>query len=157
MVDAAGSVAGVLSVEVIGHALKTDPEQVRSGADSLLAEESMTLPLAQVQLRDRSADDASCVADNGLCPDWIVDNFDRYVDPFFEHVFLTVVSLAIGFAISFALALLAHRRRWLVAPDHPGHRDPVHDPEPGGLLPAAADHRARAAPRRSSRWWPTRC
>ena len=75
----------------------------------------MTSLLAQVQLRDRSSED-SCVADNGLCPEWIVDNFDRYVDPFFEHVFLTVVSLAIGFAISFALALLAHRRRWLVAP-----------------------------------------
>ena len=29
----------MLSVEVIGHALKTDPEEVPSGADSLLAEE----------------------------------------------------------------------------------------------------------------------
>ena len=40
VVDARGHVAGVLSVEVIGHALKADPEQVRSGADSLLAEDS---------------------------------------------------------------------------------------------------------------------
>jgi osmoprotectant transport system permease protein len=72
--------------------------------------------LAQVQIQDRSKDDASCVADNGFCPDWIVDNFDRYVDPFMQHVFLTVVSVAIGFAISFALALIAHRRRWLIAP-----------------------------------------
>jgi osmoprotectant transport system permease protein len=71
--------------------------------------------LAQVQLRDRSSEQ-SCVADNGLCPDWIADNFDRYVDPFFEHLYLTVASLAIGFAISFALAILAYRRRWLVAP-----------------------------------------
>ena len=39
VVDAQGQVAGVLSVEVIGHALKADPEQVPSGADSLLAEE----------------------------------------------------------------------------------------------------------------------
>jgi osmoprotectant transport system permease protein len=31
-------------------------------------------------------------------------------------VYLTVVSVAVGFAISFGLALLAHRRRWLVAP-----------------------------------------
>ena len=76
----------------------------------------MTAPLAQVELRDRSSGEASCVADNGFCPGWIADNFDRYVDPFFEHVFLTVVSVAIGFAISFALALLAHRRRWLVGP-----------------------------------------
>jgi osmoprotectant transport system ATP-binding protein len=39
VVDARGGVAGVLSVEVIGHALKADPESVASGADSLLAEE----------------------------------------------------------------------------------------------------------------------
>ena len=40
VVDAQGQVAGVLSVEVIGHALKSDPEDVPSGADSVLAEES---------------------------------------------------------------------------------------------------------------------
>jgi osmoprotectant transport system ATP-binding protein len=39
VLDARGRVAGVLSVEVIGHALKTDPADVPSGADSLLAEE----------------------------------------------------------------------------------------------------------------------
>jgi osmoprotectant transport system permease protein len=72
--------------------------------------------LAQVQLRDRSTGEASCVADNGFCPDWIVDNWERYRDPFLQHVFLTVVAVAIGFAISFGLALLAHRRRWLVGP-----------------------------------------
>lgn len=72
--------------------------------------------IAQVQIRERSGDDASCVADNGFCPDWIADNLDRYVDPFFEHVYLTVVSVAIGFAISFALALIAYRRRWLIPP-----------------------------------------
>jgi len=73
--------------------------------------------LAQVQLHNRSGGGASCVADNGFCPGWIVDNFtDRYVDPFFQHVYLTVVSVAIGFAIAFALALLAHRRRWLIGP-----------------------------------------
>lgn len=73
-------------------------------------------PLAQVELRDRASGDASCIADNGFCPGWIVDNLDRYVDPFVQHVYLTVVAVAIGFAISFSLALLAHRRRWLVAP-----------------------------------------
>ncbi|HYP48019.1 MAG TPA: ABC transporter permease, partial [Thermoleophilaceae bacterium] len=75
------------------------------------------LVIAQgLQTRDRSESGGSCVADDGVCPDWIADNFDRYVDPFFEHVFLTVVSLAIGFAIAFALALLAYRRRWLIGP-----------------------------------------
>ena len=39
VVDAHGRVAGVLSIEVIGHALKTDPGTVPSGADSLLVED----------------------------------------------------------------------------------------------------------------------
>jgi osmoprotectant transport system permease protein len=72
------------------------------------------LPLAQLQIRDETEE--SCVADNGFCPDWIAENFDRYVDPFWEHVYLTMVSVAIGFAIAFALALLAYRRRWLIPP-----------------------------------------
>jgi len=33
-----------------------------------------------------------------------------------EHVVLVVLSVVIGFAIAFALALVAHRRRWLVGP-----------------------------------------
>ncbi len=70
--------------------------------------------LAQVEIRDRS--EGTCVSDNGFCPDWIAENLDRYVDPFFEHVVLTVVAVAIGFAIAFALALLAYRRRWLISP-----------------------------------------
>lgn len=70
-------------------------------------------------VQDRSADasgEAGCVARDGVCPSWIADNFDRYTGPLGEHVLLTVVALAVGFAISFALALLAHRRRWLVTP-----------------------------------------
>jgi osmoprotectant transport system permease protein len=70
--------------------------------------------LAQLQTRDRTGED--CVADNGVCFDWIVDNFDRYVTPFWEHVYMTVVSVAIGFVIAFSLALIAHRRRWLIPP-----------------------------------------
>jgi osmoprotectant transport system permease protein len=70
--------------------------------------------IAQLDVRDRSG--ADCVADNGICPGWIADNFDRYVDPFWQHVFLTLASVAIGFAIAFSMALLAHRRRWLVGP-----------------------------------------
>jgi osmoprotectant transport system permease protein len=72
--------------------------------------------IAGVEIRDRSGDGGSCVADNGFCPSWIADNFDRYTGPLGHHVVLTVVSVAIGFAISFGLALLAHRRRWLVGP-----------------------------------------
>jgi osmoprotectant transport system permease protein len=74
----------------------------------------MSLLLAQVEIRDRSED--TCVSDNGFCPDWIVDNLDRYVTPFFQHVLLTVVAVAIGFAIAFILAVIAYRRRWLINP-----------------------------------------
>jgi osmoprotectant transport system permease protein len=74
----------------------------------------MSLELAQLRIREETAD--SCVADNGFCPGWIADNFDRYVDPFWEHVYLTVVAVGIGFAISFALAIVAYRRRWLINP-----------------------------------------
>ncbi|HEV3376888.1 MAG TPA: ABC transporter permease [Thermoleophilaceae bacterium] len=73
----------------------------------------MSSLFAQLEIRERTD---SCVSDNGFCPDWIVDNFDRYVDPFFEHVYLTVVAVAIGFAISFTLALIAYRRRRLINP-----------------------------------------
>ena len=70
--------------------------------------------LAQVEIHKRTED--TCVSDNGFCPGWIADNFDRYVDPFFQHVLLTVVAVGIGFLISFTLALVAYRRRWLINP-----------------------------------------
>ena len=56
------------------------------------------------------------MASNGFCPDWIVENLDRYWTPLLEHVYLTVVPVAIGFVISMGLAILAHRRRWLTGP-----------------------------------------
>lgn len=74
----------------------------------------MTALLAQIQFRERRGE--TCEARNGFCPDWIADNFDRYIDPFWQHVFLTVTSVAIGFVLAFALALLAHRKRWLIPP-----------------------------------------
>ena len=70
--------------------------------------------LAQVEIRERSGD--SCIARNDFCPGWIVEHFDRYTHPLVEHLFLTVEAVAFGFAIGFALALLAHRRRWIVGP-----------------------------------------
>lgn len=74
----------------------------------------MTSLLAQIQFQERKGE--TCEAKNGFCPDWIAENWDRYVDPFWQHVFLTVTSVAIGFVLAFALALLAHRKRWLIAP-----------------------------------------
>jgi osmoprotectant transport system permease protein len=72
--------------------------------------------LAQLEIHNRQSGSGGCVADNGICPDWIADNFDRYLTPLWQHVYLTLVSVAIGFAIAFGLALLAHRRRWLAPP-----------------------------------------
>ena len=69
--------------------------------------------LGAVQIHERAS---SCVSNNGFCPDWIVHNFGRYEQPLLEHVYLTLVSLAIAFVIAFALALAAHRRRWLIGP-----------------------------------------
>lgn len=74
----------------------------------------IALPSAQVQIRERTGE--GCVAENGFCPDWIAENLYKYWTPLLEHVFLTVVSVGIGFAIAFSLALLAHRRRWLTGP-----------------------------------------
>ena len=74
----------------------------------------LELVLAQLDIRSRRG--GTCVSEDGFCPDWIVDNLDRYVEPLVQHVFLTVVSVALGFAISFVLALLAHRRQWLKPP-----------------------------------------
>jgi osmoprotectant transport system permease protein len=73
------------------------------------------LPLAQLQIQKPGGSDA-CAASNGFCPDWIVDNIDRYWTPLLEHIYLTVVPVAIGFVIAMGLAILAHRRRWLTGP-----------------------------------------
>ena len=48
--------------------------------------------------------------------DWISDNTDRIAEALREHVYLTVVSMLVGLVISFALALLARRWRWLQTP-----------------------------------------
>jgi len=63
---------------------------------------------------------SSCVQNNGtFCWDWFTQNWSSRVDfqaRLVEHVELTVIAVVIGFAISFVLAVLAHRARWVVAP-----------------------------------------
>ena len=59
---------------------------------------------------------SDCEENNGFCPNWIAHNWHRYEHPFWQHVYLTVVAVALGFAIAGALALVAYRRRWLIAP-----------------------------------------
>lgn len=76
------------------------------------------VPAAQVDpsfFEDRS--NPGCVQENGLfCFDWAAENIDRYVDPTLQHLYLVTVSVVIGFAVAFALALLSHRHRWLQPP-----------------------------------------
>jgi osmoprotectant transport system permease protein len=59
---------------------------------------------------------SDCVSNDGFCPGWIADNWQRYTHPFWQHVYLTVIAVAIGFAIATGLAIVAHRRRWLIPP-----------------------------------------
>ncbi len=79
----------------------------------------MELPLAQINedfFQDRSESD--CIVDNGtFCASWAIDNFsDRYLPDALEHIALVAISVALGFVIAMGLALLSHRRRWLVPP-----------------------------------------
>ena len=68
-------------------------------------------------VRDPDDPNTSCVADNDtVCVSWAIDNFDRYVTPFLEHLVLVSLSVVFGFLIAFALGLISHRRRWLVPP-----------------------------------------
>ena len=145
----AGAWSGVLSVEIIsalpelargdGAARPTRPSASTPDADARLGR-------ARARRRSRSATAAATAASRrtSFCPGWIVDNFDRYTDPLARaHLYLTVASVAIGFVIAFALALLARRRRWLVGPIV-GLTGVLYTlPSLARLLPAAADHRPR--------------
>jgi osmoprotectant transport system permease protein len=71
---------------------------------------------AQVEIRDRSGPPSCEQANDFFCPGWAVENFDRYVDPTLEHLVLVGASIGAGFLIALALALLAHRFRWLSTP-----------------------------------------
>ncbi|HEX5929381.1 MAG TPA: ABC transporter permease [Solirubrobacterales bacterium] len=67
--------------------------------------------------KERSSDTLPCQATDALfCWDWARENIDRYGTPTVQHVELVVISVLLGFAVAFALSLLAHRRRWLQPP-----------------------------------------
>ncbi|MEO5575070.1 MAG: ABC transporter permease [Gaiellaceae bacterium] len=61
---------------------------------------------------------SDCIAENRLfCVDWVRDNWDPVLQPaLVEHVQLTVIAVSIGFAISLAAALAAHRLRYVERP-----------------------------------------
>ena len=72
---------------------------------------------------------------------WVGDHLGALLSRTIQHLELAAIAVAFGFAISFGLALLVD----LVAADLPAdqrdRRDPVHDPEPGGLRRPGLDHR----------------
>jgi osmoprotectant transport system permease protein len=84
----------------------------------MLSDLAVLLPIAQNGdgfVRDPAESGTSCVAENDtVCIGWALDNIDRYVTPTLEHLELVVLSVGIGFMLAFAMALLSHRRRWLV-------------------------------------------
>jgi osmoprotectant transport system permease protein len=68
--------------------------------------------------RERSSGTLPCQAKEThlFCWDWAKENIDRYGTPTLQHLEIVVLSVVIGFAIAFALALLAHRRHRLQSP-----------------------------------------
>jgi osmoprotectant transport system permease protein len=56
---------------------------------------------------------SDCVSENRLfCWDWVEDNWGSVLQPaLVQHLELTAVAVSIGFALSLALALVAHRLR----------------------------------------------
>lgn len=75
------------------------------------------VPLAQGEpfVRDPEQAATACEQVNDtVCLGWAFENADRWVTPTLEHLLLVAISVAAGFAIALGLALLSHRRRWLV-------------------------------------------
>lgn len=68
--------------------------------------------------RERSTGTLPCQAHAShlFCWDWAKENIDRYGTPTVQHIELVLLSLLLGFVVAFALALLAHRTRWLRPP-----------------------------------------
>lgn len=61
---------------------------------------------------------SACVSENRLfCPDWVRENWEPVLQPaLVQHVQLTVIAVGVGFAISLAAALAAHRLRFVERP-----------------------------------------
>lgn len=68
--------------------------------------------------KERSSGTLPCQANEAhlFCFDWAKENLDRYGTPTQQHLEIVLISVVIGFVIAFALALLAHRTKWLQPP-----------------------------------------
>ena len=85
----------------------------RGGGRVLTALATWLPTFAQITFGDRKNAVNQCPGNNNLCPKWILDNFDQYWNPLWEHVLLSVVPLFIGFFVATGMALLAHRYKGL--------------------------------------------
>jgi osmoprotectant transport system permease protein len=73
---------------------------------------------AEPVIPNYGAQSSSCVVHNHLfCTDWVSHNWGPVLWPALRgHILLALVAVSIGFAISLALALVAHRYGWLERP-----------------------------------------
>jgi osmoprotectant transport system permease protein len=73
---------------------------------------------AEPVIPNYGAQSSSCVVHNHLfCTDWVTHNWGPVLWPALRgHILLALVAVSIGFAISLALALVAHRYGWLERP-----------------------------------------
>jgi osmoprotectant transport system permease protein len=67
---------------------------------------------------ERTEGNLPCQASSShlFCWDWATEHLDRYGTPALQQLELVVISVIVGFVIAFALAVLAHRVRWLRPP-----------------------------------------
>jgi len=68
--------------------------------------------------KERDSGSLPCQAkpDEVFCFDWAREHIDRFGTPTLQHLELVLFSVVLGFAIAFALSLLAHRTAWLRPP-----------------------------------------
>jgi osmoprotectant transport system permease protein len=68
--------------------------------------------------KERTSGSLPCQANEShlFCFDWAKENIDRYGTPAQQHLEIVLLSVLIGFVVAFALALFAHRTRWLQPP-----------------------------------------
>jgi osmoprotectant transport system permease protein len=76
----------------------------------------LTTVFAQNGLTQEKFNADACPGNNGVCASWILGHFGHYWTPLLQHIVLSVVPLVAGFLIATALAIIAHRQRWLQAP-----------------------------------------
>jgi osmoprotectant transport system permease protein len=79
---------------------------------------SAVLAAAEPVIPNYGAQSSSCVVHNHLfCFDWVSHNWGPILWPALRgHVVLALVAVGIGFVIAMALALTAHRYRWVERP-----------------------------------------